>query len=213
MQDVPDGQDRCDDLSGNGSDSGAHHSPFKDKNKDGVEDDIRDCARKCGRHREPGISVRADNGVHGLSEHVKWNPQRDVEKVFLRVMKGLRIDRAAEHGNDLRLEDQIDRGQNETADNAHDDGVAHALFCCFFFLLAKADADERAASVADHDSDRQRYDSEREYHGVGGISVGAEIAGVGNKDLVNDVIERADQKRDDARDRILPHQLPDALSP
>lgn len=213
VQDVPHRQSRCEDLPGNSSYGSSHHSPFKDKNEDRIKDDIHNSPCERRRHRELWISVRPDDGIHGLTEHVKRNAQGDVEKIFLRVMKGLLIDRAAEHGDDLRLKDQIDRGQNKTADNTHNDGVAHALFCCFFFLFAKADADKRAASVADHNGDRQRYDGERKYDHVGGISVRAEIAGVGNKDLVNDIIERADQKRDDARDRVLPHQVPDALSP
>lgn len=213
VQDVPHRQSRCEDLPGNSSYGSSHHSPFKDKNEDRIKDDIHNSPCKRRRHRELWISIRPDDGIPGLTKHVKGNAQGDVEKVFLRVMKGLLIDRAAEHGDDLRLKDQIDRGQNETADNTHNDGVTHALFGSFFFLLAKADADKRAASVADHNGDRQRYDSERKYDRVGGISIGAEIAGIGNKDLVNDIIERADQKRDDARDRLLPHQVPDALSP
>ena len=43
------------------------------------------------------------------------------------------------------------------------------------------------------------------------IAVGAQIAGVGNKDLVHDVVQRTHQQRNNARDRILSHQLADAL--
>ena len=43
--------------------------------------------------------------------------------------------------------------------------------------------------------------------------VRAEIAGVGNEDLVNDVIQRAHQQRDDARNGVLPHQPAHALRP
>ena len=43
--------------------------------------------------------------------------------------------------------------------------------------------------------------------------VRAEIAGVGDEDLVNDVIQRAHQQRDDARNGVLPHQPAHALRP
>ena len=41
----------------------------------------------------------------------------------------------------------------------------------------------------------------------------AEVAGIGDEDLVNDVIQRAHQQGDDAGNGISPHELTDTLRP
>ena len=49
------------------------------------------------------------------------------------------------------------------------------------------------------------------HDGVGRVAVGAEIAGVCDEDLIDDVIQRAHQQRDDAGNGVLPHELSDTL--
>ena len=78
-------------------------------------------------------------------------------------------------------------------------------------IEGKADADEGAAAVTDHHRNSQRHYRQGEHNGVGGVAVRAQIAGVCNKDLVHDVIQRTHQQRNNARDRILLHQLADAF--
>ena len=51
------------------------------------------------------------------------------------------------------------------------------------------------------------------YHGVGRVAIGAQIAGVGNENLIDDVVQRAHQQRDDAGNGVLPHELADTLRP
>ena len=41
----------------------------------------------------------------------------------------------------------------------------------------------------------------------------AEVAGIGDEDLVNDVVKRAHQQWDDAGDGVLPHELAHTLRP
>ena len=41
----------------------------------------------------------------------------------------------------------------------------------------------------------------------------AEVAGIGDEDLVNDVVKCAHQQRDDAGDGVLPHELAHTLRP
>ena len=41
----------------------------------------------------------------------------------------------------------------------------------------------------------------------------AEVAGIGDEDLVNDVVKRAYQLWDDAGDGVLPHELAHTLRP
>ena len=54
---------------------------------------------------------------------------------------------------------------------------------------AEADAHEGAAAFAYHDSQCERHDGQRKDHRVGRVAVGAEVGGVGNKNLVNNVVE------------------------
>ena len=105
----------------------------------------------------------------------------------------------------------IDDRQQDAAHQTYDDSIAYAPLCFKDFILPKTDADKGTAAVTDHDRNSQCHNRKREHDGVGGVAVGAQIAGVCNKDLVHDVIQCADQKRNNARDRILLHQLADAL--
>ena len=109
------------------------------------------------------------------------------------------------------LKNQIERRQHNAADQTHHYRVADAPLCLWDFVLPEADADEGAATVTDHHGDGQSHHRQGEHNGVGGVAVGAKIAGVCNKDLVHDVVQRTHQQRNNARDRILLHQLADAL--
>ena len=77
--------------------------------------------------------------------------------------------------------------------------------------LPKADADESAAAVPDHNRDGEGYDGQRKDNGVGRVAVGAEVGSVGDEDLVDDVVQRTDQKRNDAGNGVLLHQFADRL--
>ena len=211
MQQIPHRQHRRDHLPDDRGNGRAHHAPVAAEDKDGVQDDVEHCARQRGDHGKPRAAVGTDDGIHGLAEHVERHAQRDIEEVFLRMMVGLGVHRAAEHGQNGIGKEQVDGREHKAADHAQHHRVAHALLCAVHFVLPKADADEGTAAVTDHDRDGQRHHREREHHRVGGIAVGAEVAGIGNEDLVHDVVQCADQQRNNARDRIAPHQLADAL--
>ena len=127
------------------------------------------------------------------------------------MVVGLGVDRSAEHGKNGVRKNQIERGQHNAADQTQHHCIADASLCLGDLVLPKADADEGTAAVTDHDCDCQRYHRQGEHDGVGGVAVGAQIAGVCNKDLVHDVVQRADQQRNNARDRVFLHQLADAL--
>ena len=128
-------------------------------------------------------------------------------------MKGLLVHRAAEHRDDSVGEDEVQRREHKAARDRQYDRAADALFCLSHLALAERNADERAAAVADHHGDGERHDRERKDDGIGRVAVGTEVACVGDENLVDDVIERADEQRDDARDGIAPHELSHALRP
>ena len=126
-------------------------------------------------------------------------------------MIGLGVDCSAEHGKNGVRKNQVERGQHNAADQTHDHCIADAPLCFGDLVLPKADADEGAAAITDHHGNGQRYHRQGENDRIGGVAIRAEIAGVCNKDLVHDVVQRTHQQRNNARDRILLHQLADAF--
>lgn len=200
-------------LSNDSCHSSTHHAPAEQENENGVKDDVDDRARQRGDHGKFRVSICPDNGVHGLTKHIKGDSRGDVEEILPGMMKDLGIDGAAEHGNDGIRENQVNCGEHQSADHRHDHGVAHAASGGFGILFSQADADEGAAAVTDHYRDSQCHDGQGEYHGIGGVAVGAKVAGIGDKNLVNDVIKRAHQKGDDAGDGVLLHKPADTLRP
>ena len=211
VQQIPYCQRCGDHLTDHSGHRRAHHAPAEAENEDGVQNDVQRRTRKGGHHGKPGAAVGTDDGVHGLPEHIKGYTQRDVEEIFLGMMIGLGVDRSAEHGENGICKDQIHSGQNDAADQTHHHRVANAPPCLGDFVLAKADADKGAAAVTDHHGNGQRHHRKREHDRIGGVAVGAEVAGICNKDLVHDVVQCADQQRNNARNRILLHQLSDAF--
>ena len=213
VQQIPDGERGRRHLTDHRRHGRAHHAPFEAEDENRVEDDVDDGAGQRGDHGKFRVSVCADDGVHRLPEHIERNTERDIEEIFLRTAEGFLVDRAAEHGDDAVGKDEIHDGQDEAACHGQHNGVADAALGLADFASAQRHADKSAAAVADHDGDRQRHDCQRKHDGVGGVAVRAEIAGVGDEDLVNDVIQRAHQQRDDARNGVLPHQPAHALRP
>lgn len=124
---------------------------------------------------------------------------------------GLFVDRSAEQGEDRFTKNQIDSSQYETEHNAENNSIANRLMCILAGIAPQCNAHKGTAAIANKYGDSKRHHRKREHDRVGGVAVGAQIAGVCNKDLVHDVIQRAHQQRNNARDRVFLHQLADAL--
>ena len=43
-------------------------------------------------------------------------------------------------------------------------------------------------TVTDHDGNRQGNDRQREYHRIGSVSIGSKVAGIRDKDLIDNVL-------------------------
>ena len=211
MEQIPHGQRGGEDLAQDGGQGRAHHAPVEAVDEQGIQHDVHGCAGEGAGHGELRTAVRADDGIQRLTEHVEGHADGDPGEVFLRLNEGLLVDAAAEHGQDAALEDQIDGGEHRAADDADDHGVADAAVRVVLAVCAQADADEGAAAVADHHRDGQCHHGQREHHGVGCVAVGAKVARVCNEDLVDDVVERSHQQRNDAGNRIPAHQHADGL--
>ena len=181
------------------------------EDEDGVENQICHRARQRADHGELGAAVRADDGVHRLPKHVKGHAQRDIKEILLGAGKRFLIDAAAEHGQDGVHEDDVDRGEDNARGDAQYDGVANAAVRLFRLLPAQANADKRATAVANQYGDGQRDDRQRENHRVRRVAKGAEIVGVGDEDLIDDVVKRRHQQGNDAGNRVFAHQAANRL--
>ena len=208
---IPDGQSCRDYLPYHGGHRCPHHAPAADEEEDGIQKDVHHCSGQRGNHGKAGSAVGPDDGVHGLPEHIEGDAQRDVEEILLRIAEGLGIDGAAEHGQDLIGKQQVQRRQNQTAAHRQYHCVAHGPAGILSPALAQRDTDEGAAAVTDHDGDGQRHHSQGKDHRISGVSVGAQIAGVGDEDLIHDVVERPYQQGDDAGEGVAAHEPPDGL--
>ncbi len=109
-------------------------------------------------------------------------------------MKGFLIDSTAKHGDNAVCKNEVYGCQSKTADKDQYYCIANAAFCPGGFISAQCHTDEGAAAVSDHDGDGKGNHGQRENHGVGCVAVRAQIAGIGNKDLIDDVVERANQQ-------------------
>ena len=106
---IPHCKDRCEHLPDDCCNSCTHHAPLKAEDENRVKDDVDNSTGKRRDHGKLGVAVGADDGVHGLSEHIERNTQRNIEEVFLRVVKGFFIDCAAEHSNNAVRKNEIYR--------------------------------------------------------------------------------------------------------
>ena len=129
------------------------------------------------------------------------------------MTEGLLIDRSSEHGDNLPAEYQVNETEHNTAGQRHNHGIAYTLFCPLRPLHAETQADEGAAAITDHHGEGQGYHRQREYHRIGSIAEGPEVGGIGNKNLVHDIIQGSHQQGDNAGNRILPHKAADGFGP
>ena len=110
------------------------------------------------------------------------------------MMEGFFIYTSSKHIQDLCLEDQIDCRQYNTAGHTEDHCTSDTLMGVFLFSSTKADTDIGTAAVTDHNSNSQSYYRQRENNCICCISVRSKITGICNKNLVDNIIKRSDQK-------------------
>lgn len=184
MQKVPYGKYGCGNPSQDCSNCSPHHAPSETENKDWVEDNINNCANQRGNHSKSRIPIRPDDRVHCLPEHIKRNPQRDIEEIFLQISKCARIDRTAKHCNNRVSKNKIDCGQNEAVCYRENYSVPHIALCFEHFFSAQTDAYECTASIAHKNCDCQSHYNQWECHCISSIAIGTKVVCVCNEDLL-----------------------------
>lgn len=199
------------DLPGNGGDSRTGYAPTQDVNTDRVKDDVQHCPQRQGRHGKAGTAVGTDDGVHGLTEHIERDTQSDPKEIFFGKPESLIIDPGAKGVQDRHLEHKVDPHQHQADRNDRDDGAADAPAGVVLLLRAETDTDKGAASVSDHDGDGDGHHRHGKHHRVGGVPIRAKIVGVGDENLIDDIVKCRHQHRDHAGDGKFPHELSNAL--
>ncbi len=210
MQQIPNGKSGSYHLTCDGGDGRAGNTQLRAAEQavdhNGVQNHIDDGAGNSAAHGELGASVRADDGVHGLAEHIERDAQADVEEILLGEGIGLRVDLGTKHGQNLFREAKVSCHQDQAGKDAQQDGVANAFVGLFRVLLPQADADKGAGTVTDHDSDAQSQHRQGENHRGGGVAIGAQEGCVGDEDLVNDIVQGTYDQRNNTGNGIPAHQ-------
>ena len=103
-----------------------------------------------------------------------------------------------EHGKrDLRkfwLSEHIERDAQRDIKKGYSLGVMENFF-------VDGTAEQGEDRLAENEANRRQRENGR----VGCVAVGAEVVRVGNEDLIDDVIKRADEQRDNAGDSVPDH--------
>ena len=175
---VPDSQRGGKDLSQHCGDCRAHHPPAEHKDEHGVQNDIGQRPRQGRGFR---TSIRADDRVEGLTEHIERYPQGNPKEILFGMAERLFVDLSAEQGQHWLLKGQIDCRQNQAGDDTQQDRTADALVGGLLIVPSQADADKRTAAVSNHHGNGQRHYRQRKNHGVGSVAVGTKIFRIGNK--------------------------------
>ena len=104
------------------------------------------------------------------------------------MIKGLFIDPTAEYGQNLFLKYQINSGKNQTADDTEQNGTSDTFMGILFFICSKTDTDKSTTAIANHYSNSKSHHCQRKNNRICRIAIGTQIACIGNKNLVNNVI-------------------------
>lgn len=69
---------------------------------------IGNCTNNSGNHGEFGVSVRANDGIHGQTEHIEGDAQSEPKEILIGKCIGLFNDFAAKQSQNRLHEDQIE---------------------------------------------------------------------------------------------------------
>ena len=211
MAQIPNGQPCSQNLSQNRGYCRSHHTPSQAKNKDGIQHNIHQRSRQSGGHGKLGAAVRADNGIHGLTKHIKRNAQSNIKEVLAGITKGLLIDPAAEHAENGILKNQINRRQHNADYDTKYNGVSDAFPGIFPLIGPQADAHIGTAAISNQNGQGKGNHRQRKHHRIGRVAVRAQVGRIGYKNLVHNVIKRCHQQGNNTGDGVLAHQASDGL--
>ena len=154
-----------------------------------------------GNHGISGSAVRTDHAVQPRSQHIKGYTHEDDKEIIGGI--GVAIFRHSEQMQDgIECNVADDREQNARGERDKK-GDPTAAVARMRISSAQRQAEQRRRAVADEKSNGKRHHGERIHDVCRRI---AEIPhALPDKDLIYDVIQRADQKRKQARHRK-PHE-------
>ena len=172
------------------SDSGASHAHIKTKDKDRVEDNVDNGANESDGHRTIRRAIGANDRTKCIADHVNWEGGDNNCVIFEREGQGLVG--SAEKAENLIMENETNGSKNERGAEGGDKSVSNRFVKIVGGLFALFDAHERSDAVTEAPRNRASGHSDWENNRSGGVAEVTEVGMIADKDLVNDVIECAD---------------------
>lgn len=191
-------------LTYNGRPRRARLAPLAREYEHGVEYYVHDRAREHGKHRPGRTAVGAHNGVYHVGQHV----YREKRQNYVKVLDGVAyaVLGRAEQRQHLRFERIEQREQYHAYYQRERHARAHATVILIGIALALVNVYVRGAPVAEVPSKPLRDYEYGEHNAGSGVAERAQLA-VTDENLVDDVIQRAHEQRENARNTEFSHQL------
>ena len=175
----------------------AGHSEVEDKDKDRIQDRIDDGSDQHTCHGIFWTAVCAGKVAHAVGDDEKGHAQGNDAGVGLRI--GHDVCCGSECSKERCHEDLDEHCIADPESGHHADSISD--YFCSLILLAcsQVERESGGASDTDQESDRQADGRQRIGYICGCVSQISDS--LPDKDLIDDVVERADQHGDDAGDR------------
>ena len=90
-------------------------------------------------------------------------------------------------------------------------GVSDAPVRLLLLSSSQAQAHKRTAAIANQNSDGERNHCQRENHCICRIPIRPQTIGIGNENLIHNIVQSGHQQGNNTGDRIFAHQLSDRL--
>ena len=194
MPQIPHRHKKGEELPQDGGQCGAEHPPFHPEDKHRVQDGVDDGARQHAKHGIPGASVRPNQVADAVGQDKKGHAQQHNPCVLLGV--GQNLLGGAEHPQKGREEGLPDHKVEHARPGHQQNAVARQPGGLVRFPFAQVKGEPRGAADAQQQRNGQADGGERIGH------IGGRIAQIpyplANKNLVHNIIERANQRRRDA---------------
>ena len=188
-------QDEGQDLPRHGRPGRALDPPVQAEDEDGVQDDVRHRTGDGGDHGILGAAVGPDRPVGGVRQHVEGEgPQQD-RKILHGHADG-RV-RGTKEAEQRLLPDAADDHQKNAGGKGHGDSAADAAVGALGVAPALAEAEVGRAAVPHAPAEGHGDHQQGEDHPRGGVAQVPQLT-VADEDLIDDVVQGADEQRQDA---------------
>ena len=192
-------------FSNHGGNSRSHYPHMKAEDQNRVQNQVDRRSQHHGLHGKLGISVGADHGGQGRTEHQKRQAQYD--HTGIRQSRLKRCGRCSKQQDDLPGKKTSQKPQQDSGTQQQRCRLADDPVCGFLILPAQIQIQICRAAVSDHQCHGDGHNGQRKCHIGGGHPRDAHS--LPHKDLIHNIVQVIDQKRQCGGNGIFPEQLRD----